>query len=57
MVKRLHDRTGISYAAIYADLGDHFHVGTYRDIPDARWSEVSAWFQQRIDAGEKRRAH
>jgi|SRR5690348_15414487 len=34
MVKRLHDVSGAAFASIYAELGEHFHVAKYGDIPD-----------------------
>jgi hypothetical protein len=55
MARRLSDRSGIAYATIYSDLNTAFHVGRYSDIPDALWPEITAWFQRRIDAAEKRR--
>jgi len=54
MVKRLHDLTGYAFSTIYSDLNRSFHVGKYSDIPDAQWAQVATWFQQRIDAAEKR---
>jgi hypothetical protein len=56
MARRLNKLTGIAYATIYGDLNATFHVGKYSDIPDANWPQVATWFQQRIDAGEKRRS-
>jgi hypothetical protein len=53
--KRLHEVRGYAYATIYAELGEHFHVARYDQIAEARWSEVVAWLQQRLDAAEKRR--
>jgi len=55
MARRLSELSGISYASIYAELNDTFHVGKYSDIADARWADITAWFQLRIDAAEKRR--
>jgi hypothetical protein len=46
---------GYSFATIYGDLNAAFHVGRDSDIPDVQWAEVTAWFQARIDATEKRR--
>jgi hypothetical protein len=37
------------------ELNAAFHVGRYSDIPNARWAEIAAWFEQRIGAAEKRR--
>jgi hypothetical protein len=54
MAGRLHDLTDYSYATIYGDLNTAFHVGRYSDIPDASWPQVALWFQQRINAAEKR---
>src|SRR5262249_4512654 len=54
MAKRLNELSGLAYATIYGDLNAAFHVGKYSDIPDACWSEVAAWFQQRIDAIQRR---
>jgi hypothetical protein len=55
MAKRLNELTGIAYATIYGDLNAAFHVGRYSDIPDAKWTQVAAWFQQRLDATARRR--
>ncbi|MGH2518021.1 MAG: phage antirepressor N-terminal domain-containing protein [Ktedonobacterales bacterium] len=55
MVKRLHESGGAAYSTIYAELCEHFHVGKYGDIPDARWIDVTRWFQTRIEAAEKQR--
>jgi hypothetical protein len=54
MARRLSELSGIAYATIYGDLNAAFHVGRYSDIPDAHWAEITAWFQRRIDAAEKR---
>ncbi len=43
-VKRLHDLTGIAFAAVYDELRDAFHVGTYKEILDSQWNEVATWF-------------
>ena len=53
-MKRLHESGGFTYASIYADLGDHFHVAKYDQIPEARWQDVATWFRGRIEAAEKR---
>jgi hypothetical protein len=50
MAKRLNELSGLSFATIYGDLNAAFHVGKYSDIPDAHWSAVTTWFQQRIEA-------
>lgn len=47
-VKRLHDLTGRSQAAIYEDLKFTFRVAKYDRIADARWSEVAKWLFERI---------
>jgi len=52
-VNRLHDLGGYSHATIYNELRAAFHVGTYKDIPEARWQDVVEWFQQRIAFAEK----
>lgn len=54
MATRLHALAGLSFATIYSDLNAAFHVGRYSDIPAASWPQVTAWFQQRITAAEKR---
>ncbi len=54
-VKRLHDVGGSAYASIYADLGEHFHVAKYDQIPEACWEDVAEWFKIRINTEEKRR--
>lgn len=54
-VNRLHDLTGSSHATIYNDLRQSFRVGTYKQIPDARWPDLTAWFARRLEAAEKRR--
>jgi hypothetical protein len=53
--KRLHEVGGYSYATIYAELGERFHVARYDQIPEARWEDVMEWLRVRIDAAEKRR--
>jgi hypothetical protein len=53
-VKRLHEIGGYAYATIYAELGEHFHVAKYDQIPESRWGEVAEWFRARLDAAEKR---
>ena len=47
-VNRLHDLTGRPYAAIYNDLREAFHIGTYKDIPESRWAEVVTWLRARL---------
>ena len=53
-VKRLHEVGGYTFATIYTELGEHFHVAKYDQIADARWEEVAEWFRVRIAAAEKR---
>jgi hypothetical protein len=53
--KRLHELAGVAYPTIYAELGDHFHVAKYEQIPESRWAEVVDWFQRRIDAAARKR--
>jgi hypothetical protein len=48
-VNRLHTVTGRSHAALYDALRQAFHVGTYKEIPAARWPEVAAWFRAQLD--------
>lgn len=55
MAKRLHEAAGVAYPAIYAELGDHFHVAKYEQIAEARWGEVVEWFTRRIDAAARKR--
>jgi P22_AR N-terminal domain len=55
MVKRLHDVSGAAFASIYAELGKHFHVAKYGDIPDTAWPQIAAWFQRRITAEQRHR--
>ncbi len=52
-VKELHDLAGFSFGAIYFDLNQHFHVGTFTDIPESRWEEVVEWFRMRLDAASR----
>jgi hypothetical protein len=47
-VARLHE-AGMSYGAVYAELGRAFQVASYRDIPESRWDEVAAWFRERME--------
>jgi hypothetical protein len=54
MAKRLHNVSGYAFSTIYSDLNQSFRVGKYSDIPDTQWAQVATWFQQRIDAAEKR---
>jgi uncharacterized coiled-coil protein SlyX len=46
-VGRLHD-AGMTYGAVYAELGRAFRVASYRDIAESRWDEVAAWFRERL---------
>lgn len=48
-VARLHD-AGMSYGAVYAELGRAFKVAAYKDIPEARWDDVVSWFRERLAA-------
>jgi hypothetical protein len=48
-VNRLHVATGRSHAALYDALREAFHVGTYKEIPAARWPEVVTWFRTQLD--------
>ncbi|HLY30758.1 MAG TPA: hypothetical protein VKQ36_06995 [Ktedonobacterales bacterium] len=50
----LNELTGTPHAAIYNELRQAFKVGKYNQIPDARWSDVVAWFKPRIRAAEQR---
>jgi hypothetical protein len=52
-VNRLHDVTGQTHAAIYDALRDFFRVGTYKEIPESRWQDVSAWFQMRLQKARR----
>jgi hypothetical protein len=52
-VKELHDLAGFSFGAIYFDLNQQFHVGTFTDIPESRWQEVAEWFRMRIEAARR----
>ncbi|HLW00044.1 MAG TPA: phage antirepressor N-terminal domain-containing protein [Ktedonobacterales bacterium] len=52
-VNRVHDVTGQSHASIYEELRDHFHVGTYKEIPEDRWADVMAWFQARLQWAQR----
>ena len=56
IVARLHELSGLSFSTVYSDLNHTFHVAHYNDIPDARWSEVAAWLQRRLDRAERRRS-
>jgi len=47
-VKRRHELTQRSQAAIYEDLKIVFHVAKYDRIPEERWGEVAHWFRDRI---------
>lgn len=57
LVKRMHEVSGAAYATIYAELGEHFHVAKYDQMPESRWQEVSAWFKVRLDAAARRQSH
>ncbi len=46
-VNRLHELTRRPHAALYNDLREAFRVGTYKDIHEARWEAVVAWFRER----------
>jgi hypothetical protein len=54
-VNRLSELTDAKHAAIYGELKDTFHVGTYKDLLDNQWLEVSQWFQTRIDKATRAR--
>lgn len=54
MASHLHELGGFAFATIYGELNTAFHIGKYSDIADAQWSEVAAWFEQRIHAAEMR---
>jgi hypothetical protein len=49
MVKRIHELSGRAYPTLYSELGEHFQVAKYDQIPEARWSHVVTWLQARID--------
>jgi hypothetical protein len=53
LAARLHTASNVSYAAIYSELNNDFHVPRYSDIPDEVWEQVVTWFRQRIDAATK----
>ena len=53
-VNRLHELSGLSHAAIYDELRQTFHVGTYKDIAQAKWPAVADWLHVRIVAAEQR---
>jgi hypothetical protein len=55
-VKRLHEVSGVAYATIHDELRQHFRVGKYEQIPEARWAEVTEWFKRRIEVAQKRRS-
>ena len=55
LAKRLHEIGGFTFASIYGELNDAFHVGKYDQIPEASWEEVTRWFATRINAAERRR--
>ena len=55
LAKRLHEIGGFTFASIYGELNDRFHVGKYDQIPEASWEEVTRWFAMRINAAERRR--
>ncbi|HEV2458203.1 MAG TPA: hypothetical protein VGS80_07535, partial [Ktedonobacterales bacterium] len=50
-VTRLHE-AGMTYGAVYAELGRAFQVASYRDIPESRWDDVAAWFRERLATGK-----
>ena len=56
-VKHLHELSGASFGAIYAELNEALHVGAYKEIPGGQWSAVAAWFRARIEAAERRQKH
>jgi hypothetical protein len=47
--------SGVAYATIHDELRQHFRVGKYEQIPEARWAEVTEWFKRRIDTAQKHR--
>jgi BRO family, N-terminal domain/ORF6C domain len=54
MAGRLHDLAGYGFSTIYGELNAAFHVGKYSDLPEGAWEQIAAWFQQRIDAAQRR---
>lgn len=57
MAGRLHELSGMSFAAIYGELNEMFHTGKYSDIAEADWERVSEWFCVRIAGAERRQKH
>jgi hypothetical protein len=47
-INHLHELTHRPHAALYDELRQAFHVGTYKDISDRRWAEVAQWLRTRI---------
>lgn len=50
---RLSELTGAKHAALYGELKDVFHVGSYKDIPESQWADVAQWFTARIRKAER----
>jgi len=53
MVDQLHKISGTQHRYIWADLNKSFHVASYTDIPDEKWSEVQKWLQKQLDNTRK----
>jgi len=53
MVDQLHKISGTQHRYIWADLNKSFHIASYTDIPDEKWSEVQKWLQKRLDSARK----
>ncbi len=56
LAKRLHEVSGAAFATIYAELGEHFHVAKYDQVPESQWQEVTTWFKVRLDAAARRQS-
>jgi hypothetical protein len=54
LAKRLHEVSGAAFPTIYAELGEHFHVAKYDQVPESQWQEVTTWFKVRLDASARR---
>jgi hypothetical protein len=53
MVKEISKLSGTAHRYIWADLNKAFHVATYGDIQDEKWTEVQKWLQQRLNIARR----
>jgi len=55
MVNEISKISGVKHLYIWTDLKDTFHVASYNDIPDEKWTEVQKWLQKRLNTAQERK--